>query len=549
MKDGLSARGWLALILTVALVWFSNLEYRLLVKPDEGRYAEIPREMVASGDWLMPRLNGIKYYEKPPLQYWATAAAYEVFGEHQWTSRLWAALTGFLGLLLTWYTAARLFGRPAAHYATLLLGSSLLYVSMSHINTLDMGVTFFITLGLFSLMLAQHNPYSTGQRRAWMWLAWAALALAVLSKGLMGVILPGAALFLYIVIQREWGLFKRLHLVSGLALFFAICAPWFYLVIQAHPEFFDRFFIYEHYTRFTTKDLGRYQPWYYFIPVLLLGALPWTLLLFDTLLRVWRDSARTVREFNPERFLLVWLGFIYLFFTASGSKLPSYLLPMFPAMALLMGQRLAQIEPSRLAKLLWPIVPLAALGVFAAPKLPQLANYPEQAALYADYARWIMAAAAIWLLALLAALRLLNKARRFSAVLTLALGSLLAMQLALSGYNSAARERNGLHLAQAMQPLVKPDTALYQILTYEQTVPFYLKRTFTLVQHVDEMAFGVSQEPQLAVPTLAEFAARWRTQSSALALMPVYAYPMVQALNLPMRVVYQDYQFVIISRQ
>ena len=98
--DATASRRWLWLLLAVAVIWFGNIEYRKLIKPDEGRYAEIPREMAASGDWVTPRLNDLKYFEKPPLQYWATAAAYTVFGEHQWTSRLWTALTGFAGILL-----------------------------------------------------------------------------------------------------------------------------------------------------------------------------------------------------------------------------------------------------------------------------------------------------------------------------------------------------------------------------------------------------------------------------------------------------------------
>src|SRR5665811_1872873 len=131
------------LLLAFTAIWFSNLEYRKLVNPDEGRYAEIPREMVASGDWITPRLNDIKYFEKPALQYWATAAAYTVFGEHQWTARLWTALTGFAGILLVWFAGLRLFGREAANYAAILLGSSMLYSLMAHINTLDMGCLLY----------------------------------------------------------------------------------------------------------------------------------------------------------------------------------------------------------------------------------------------------------------------------------------------------------------------------------------------------------------------------------------------------------------------
>lgn len=550
MREGLSVRGWLLLLLAAAVLWFSNIEYRLLVKPDEGRYAEIPREMVASGDWVTPRLNDLKYFEKPPLQYWATAVAYEAFGEHQWTSRLWTALTGFMGLLLTWFVGQRLFGRVAANYAALLLGSSLLYVGMGHINTLDMGVTFFTTLGLFAVMLAQHNPYSAAERRNWMLLAWAAMALAVLSKGLMGIILPGTALIIYTLIQREWKLWTRLHLVTGFVLFLAICAPWFYLVIKANPEFFQRFFIYEHYTRFTTKDLGRYQPWYYFIPILLLGALPWTLLVFDTLTRVWRDNVKPRGEFNPERFLLVWIVFVYVFFSISGSKLPSYLLPMFPAMALLMGKRLAVIDLRRLSWLLLPVALLPLGGMIGAPYFQRLGDYPEQAALYGAFSTWIAIACGVWLAAMLAAVYLLRVNKRFVAVATLALGSLLALQLLLSGYNTAARERNAIHIAEAIRPLVKPDMPFYQIFMYEQTLPFYLDRTFTLVQYKDEMDFGILQEPQKWIPTFQQFVPVWEAQPrQALAIIPAPLFPIVQKAGLPLQVIYQDYQFVVFSRQ
>jgi 4-amino-4-deoxy-L-arabinose transferase-like glycosyltransferase len=135
---------------------------------------EIPREMVVTGDWTTPRLNDLKYFEKPPLQYWATAVAYEVFGEHQWTSRIWAALTGFAGILLAWFTGTRLFGRQAGIYAALLLGSSMLYAMMAHINTLDMGVTFFLTLGIVGLLLGQGGR--TEKQRNWMLVAPAGLA-------------------------------------------------------------------------------------------------------------------------------------------------------------------------------------------------------------------------------------------------------------------------------------------------------------------------------------------------------------------------------------
>jgi 4-amino-4-deoxy-L-arabinose transferase-like glycosyltransferase len=281
----MSRRLQVILLVLFGLIWFSNLEYRKLVNPDEGRYAEIPREMVASGDWTTPRLNDIKYFEKPALQYWATATAYTLFGEHQWTARLWSALTGFLGVLMVFFTGRRLFGATAGWYAALVLGSSLLWVLIGHVNTLDMGVSFFLSAAVCAFLLAQYDAADARSRARWMLGAWAAVALAVLSKGLIGLVLPGAALVLYILIERDWRLAGRLRLVAGTALLLALTLPWFVSVSLANPEFFHFFFIHEHFERFLTTQHGRYQPPYYFIPVLLGGMLPWTVTLIDALAR------------------------------------------------------------------------------------------------------------------------------------------------------------------------------------------------------------------------------------------------------------------------
>lgn len=556
--DRLSNKQIWLLVIAVAVIWFSNLEYRKLIKPDEGRYAEIPREMVASGDWVTPRLNDLKYFEKPPLQYWATATAYTVFGEHQWTSRLWTALTGFAGILLVWFAGVRLFGREAASYAAMLLGSSFLYVAMGHFNTLDMGVTFFITLGILSMLLAQTQTDKRKQRY-WMMLAWAGMALAVLSKGLMGLVLPGAALFIYIVVQRDLSVLKRMHWLPGLAVFFLISAPWFYLVMKANPEFFERFFIYEHYTRFTTKEHGRYQPWYYFIPILLGGMLPWAVLMLDTLWksafgkRSERDSKLTGKTFNAERFLFIWIVFVYVFFSMSGSKLPSYLLPMFPALSLLMGKQVAEMSTRRLFWLIAPMLPLMLLGLWLAQYASRLADTPLREQMYGEYGHWVMAALALWLLGVVAALMLLRrpdsaKVHRPVAVLVLAISSLLAVQLGVSGYNTIAKERSAYLIADVIQPYVKKDIPFYSVLTYEQTLPFYLKRTFTLVQFQDEMGFGIQQEPHRWIPDIPSFANVWQAQPEALAIMQVEIYPMLQQQGMAMKIIYEDTKHIVVSK-
>ncbi len=550
---GISAKQTLWLVIAIAVIWFANLEYRTLIKPDEGRYAEIPREMVETGDWVTPRLNTLKYFEKPPLQYWATATAYTVFGEHQWTSRLWTGLTGFAGLLAVWFAGARLFGREAAGYAALLLSSSLLYVMMSHINTLDMGVTFFISLGILALLLGQTET-DARKRNNWMLLAWAGMALAVMSKGLMGIVLPGTAVFLYCMVQRDFSLLKRMNWIAGIAVFLLITAPWFYLVMKANPEFFGRFIIYEHYTRFTTKDLGRYQPWYYFVPILLSGALPWTVLMFDAMYRSARGTLTAVRSksgekpFNPGRFLLVWAVFIYVFFSISGSKLPSYLLPMFPALVLLMGQRLVQIRERVLFWQLAPVVPVALVFLGLSINVGKFADTPGQMELYPNYTAWLVTASLILLFGLLGGMALLWKVKKPAAILVLALSTLLSAQIGVSGYNTVARERSAKHIAEAIRSEVKPQIPLYSVMTYEQTLNFYLGRTFTLVQYQGEMDFGGLQEPERWIPTMEQFAVVWAAKPEALAIMPVHVYPMLQQLGLNMKIIFEDSQHIVVKK-
>ena len=508
--------------------------------------------MAVSGDWVTPRLNDLKYFEKPPLQYWATATAYKLFGEHHWTSRLWPALTGFAGLLLVWFAGARLFGREAGQYAALLLGSSMLYALIAHINTLDMGVTFFITLAIAGLLLGQTETDRNKQRN-WMLLGWAGMALAVLSKGLMGVVLPGAALFIYCVLQRDFGVLKRMRWLPGVAVFLLIAAPWFYLVMKANPEFFGRFFIYEHYTRFTTKEADRYEPWYYFIPILLFGILPWTVLMLDTVLRTWKNSARNNSAFNPERFLLIWVVFVLVFFSISGSKLSSYILPIFPALALLMGKRIAEI---RERVLLWQIAPVFALVALSPGLLPGVmrrAESPLRLEMYENYLVWMIVAIVIWLCGLIAGMALLMRGKKLPAVLALALSSLLAAQIGLSGHDTLAQSRSSYHIAEAMRPYLKPaeggkDLPIYSVANYEHGLSFYLQRTFTLVAYQDEMGFGIMQEPQRWIPDIAGFAKVWEQQPMALAIMPVHIYAQLEQQGLAMKIIFEDTQYIVVSK-
>ena len=535
-------------LLAFAAVWFSNLEYRKLVNPDEGRYAEIPREMVASGDWITPRLNDIKYFEKPALQYWATAAAYTVFGEHQWTARLWSALTGLLGVLMMFFTGRRLFGAQAGLYAALVLGSSLLWVLIGHVNTLDMGVSFFLSAAVCAFLLAQHDAAEARARTPWMLAAWAALALALLSKGLIGLVLPAAALVLYILIERDWRLAGRLRLFAGVALLLALTLPWFVAVSRANPEFVHFFFIHEQFERFLTKVHGRYQPPYYFIPVLLMGMLPWTVTLIDALARAWKREPETI--FQVRRFLFLWAAVVFVFFSASSSKLLPYILPMFPALALLTGVRLTQLGARALA---WQTLPAALAGIALLALLPGIGRYASrddsvELLLLYDYADWLYVAALLQIAGAVGCAWLAWRGKTQAALVVLAGAGLAFAQLALSGHESLSTTKSAYHIAQKIKPELKPGMPFYSVDTYDQSLQFYLRRSTTMVAYKDELGFGIAQEPEKFIPTLAQFETTWNAEREALALMPPRAYEAFRAQGLPMRLVARDTRRIVVAR-
>jgi 4-amino-4-deoxy-L-arabinose transferase-like glycosyltransferase len=554
MAGRISNRGWLLILLAFTVIWFSNLEVRKLVRPDEGRYAEIPREMAVTGDWVTPRLDGYKYFEKPALQYWATAAAYDVFGEHHWTSRLWTALTGLLGLLTIVYAGARLFGREAGIYAGLVASSCLLYAGMGHIDTLDMGVTCCMTITLCAFLLAQRDGATTSETRNWMWLAWAAAGLAMLSKGLQSVVLPGAVFVIYSLIQRDWAIWKKLHPVGGILIFLLITAPWFIAVSIANPEFPHFFFIHEHFERFLTKEHHRYQPWWYFMLILLAGAVPWTVMLLSGLREAWR--AQALQRFNSSRFLLIWSVFIFVFFSASGSKLPPYILPIFPSLALLLGARLTNLGEKRFGWEAAPMLLVALAVVGYAPFLSRHASAEMPAALFESFEPWMIAIGLTLLAGCVGALIVNRQRKRELAVLLLAAGGLGFAQLALVGYDSFAPSQSSYDLVEQAKPeLVRaglwenPAIPFYSVGMYEQTLPFYIKRTVMLVAHQDELEFGIQQEPDKYIPTVEAFVRRWQSGGQALATMQPDMYRELAATGLPMRLIAQDTRRVIVVRQ
>ena len=537
----------LVLVLIYALLWFGTLNYRHLIPSDEGRYAEIAREMLVTGDWVTPRYNGYKYFEKPPLQIWTTAAAFNLFGIGDWQARLWTALTGFLTIVFIGFTGARIYTPRAGWLAAIALASSPMWVIGGHINSLDMGLSAFLVAALCSLLLAQSSQNSTDNRR-WMWACWAFMALATLSKGVIGLAIPGMVFAVYSITAWDWKIWKRLHIISGTILFLAITAPWFVLVAQRNPEFLEFFFIHEHLQRFTQTAHSRTGPIYYFIPLLLIGFLPWIAQTPEALAQAWRERNR---EFSSGWLLTCWFAVIMGFFSISQSKLPGYIIPVFPALALLVGHRLDRnLGVSNSLALPWQLQALffAILGVIGFFFLGEVGKQarPDEIESYAQYLYWIVAALiALITFSLLTFMQ--SKRNGLSSITSFACGFFLCALIAGTGHETLGRAVSGIDLVEKVKSGIPEKVNFYSVRILDHTVPFYLGRTMTMVEFLDELKFGAQQEPELWLPTLDAFIERWKEDQTAYALMVPEQYIELQKLNVPMQEVGRDSRRVIVK--
>ena len=537
----------LLIAIIYGLLWFGTLNYRHLIPSDEGRYAEIAREMLVTGDWVTPRYNGYKYFEKPPLQAWATATAFQVFGIGDWQARLWTGLTGFLTILFIGFTGARIYNARAGWLAALVLASSPMWIISGHFNSLDMGLSAFLVAALCSLLLAQTSPNRNGSRN-WMWGCWIFMALATLSKGVIGAAIPAMVFVAYSISTWDWKIWTRLRLLSGSILFLAITAPWFVLVAQRNPEFLEFFFIHEHLQRFTQDAHSRTGPIHYFLPLLLVGILPWVLQIPGAIVQAWSERRR---EFSPGWLLVCWFAVIFVFFSVSRSKLPGYIIPVFPALALLVGNHLDRLlghtntmaTPWKLQTLGFAL--FGCVGLFFLDAIGKQAR-PDELEAYAQYTYWVITAlVALFIFSAYAAWQ--SKRNGMQSIVSFACGFFLCAIIAGTGHETLGRAVSGIDLVERVKPSIPEKINFYSVRLLDHTVPFYLGRTMIMVESPDELEFGVNQEPGLWMPTLDAFIARWQEDQSAYAIMVPEQFAALQAQNFPMVEVDRDSRRVIVK--
>lgn len=310
-----------------------------LFEPDEGRYAEIPREMLASGDFLTPRLNGVLYFEKPPLYYWSVAASLAILGPTEMAVRLPGKLSAAAMVLLAVAFARRRWGTRTGLLAGLILATSILLVALARIALIDPMLSLALAAATFAFAsFAEGEAAGDGPRsRRALYAFHAACAAAILLKGLVGVVLPGGAIVLWTLVTGRWRTLLRVFSPGPLLLFLAIAAPWHIAMALRHPDFLQFYFVHEHFQRFATMEHRRTGPAAYFIPVVVAGFLPWTAF-FGRFRESWPGFTRGAwKARSTEAFLWIWAVLVFAFFSASKSKLIPYVLPIWPALSVLLA--------------------------------------------------------------------------------------------------------------------------------------------------------------------------------------------------------------------
>ncbi len=486
------------------LVLFFNLGSYGLWEPDEARYAEIAREMLALRDLVVPHLNYVAYVEKPPLLYWLIALSFKALGRNEFAARLIPALSALAGVLMVFFFARRTLGRRQGLMAAAILATAPLYAVMGQVLTTDMLLTALVTAASFALFL----HYREGGR--WCWAAYIAMGLATLTKGPVGIALPVLSILAFLWWNGELGgAFRRFHAVAGAVIVLAIAAPWFVAISIAEPGFTDFYFVGEYVKRVFQPSYSHGEPIYFYAPVLIGGLLPWPLI--APFLR-WRQSAA-----NPaRRFCIAASAVTIAAFSIASAKLIPYILPAFPPLAVLIADAIvstawpvARDHDSRddlqfgaesrgmmsgatAGSLLaiGPILSLIGLAVitvgFAAPLFRSPYPITVRPALYVAGAIMLLGGA----VSTAAFVRRRPAGGLAAAVLT------LAASLCAGTYGRLEAEplRSYASLSRTVASRA-PDATLICYYRYVQALPFYTGRRAIVVGPRSELAFGTAHAP------------------------------------------------------
>ena len=332
-----------AILAGLAIIFAAGNWLIPVTDPVETNYAQTAKEMLAARDWLSPRIYGNFWYDKPVFFYWELMASFALFGVNDFAARIFPTLFAAAGLGLTYFFVRRLADARTALWSAVILGTSLLYWCLAKLIITDMTLFVFMngTLVFFYLGYKEKKPQLY-------YVAYALSALAVLTKGPVGLLLPGLIIVLFLACRRDLSHLGHMKLISGLALFLLICAPWYVGMYQAHgQEFTEKFLGVHNYLRATVSEHPKWNVWYYYTGVYFLATLPWCFALpwaLKKLAAKWRTvGAKAALNFTPDtQFLLIWALTVNIFFQCMATKYPTYTFPSLLPIAVLTARFLLE---------------------------------------------------------------------------------------------------------------------------------------------------------------------------------------------------------------
>lgn len=352
--SGAPPGGWkpAAGIVALTLLWLAATAWmRPLMLPDEGRYVGVAWEMMRSGDWLTPTLNGLPFFHKPPLFYWITAGSMKLFGLHEWAARAAPLLGALLGAIAPYLFIRRWLGERQARLTLVALLAQPLFLIGGQFANLDMLVAGCITATIVLLAHAALALEHGQPHKAVLASAYAMAAAGVLAKGLIGFVIPGGVVLVWLLWRRRWRVLAALLWWPGMVVFALLAAPWFMAMQARFPDFLNYFFVVQHFKRFAQGGFNNVQPFWFYPAVLVVFSLPWLPWLRGLFMR---HAAPDGDRSAITLLLWLWVGLVVLFFSLPQSKLLGYVLPAVPPLAALMAEGFARWgEPSRRTRRLW----------------------------------------------------------------------------------------------------------------------------------------------------------------------------------------------------
>jgi len=481
--------------------YFIILFYRGFNDPDEGRYSEIPREMVANGNWMEMRMLGFRYYEKPPLAYWLVAPAIKVFGPHDWAVRIPLLFSGLLGLAVLWALAVKKMGRQHGATAVLVMVSTIGFIAGNGLLLTDSFLLSFFTATCVFLYLAFDPDASPSRRLTFMLLGAAAAVLGFLTKGAVAIVLPAAIIFIWILWERRAKVLFGFPIFLTVVCLAALLLPVLWLIEEHNPGFARHFIFEEHIARFqgTRATQLHPEPFWFFLMVLPLLFLPWTLFLIRTGRTIWKQKVFGQDSFS--RFLLVWAAVVVCFFSAGTGKLMSYVLPAIPPLGLLIG-RWGVSEPREgrgWDDRLWRIGVAGFIIVAAVTVLVWIVAYFRfiPTIIYP-----ISGVSVVALVPVIVGLFFFYRQKSeitFSKLLLFNSGILLSCALLLSPL--AGKDFNVLihinssYVYKSLARELRPEDKIVVFWSYRPALPFYTQRLYVPFQEHNELSYGMKMEP------------------------------------------------------